>query len=113
MPTREVRPCEPPLIERQSSHLNRKGGALTLLAELNGDTGLMHGDCSRGNLLMGEGRWWLIDPRGVRGDWQYDVAVAAWKCRYSADEQAALVCAAGADHDTVEAWGRVARAARA
>ena len=86
--------------------------ALTLLSQLNGETGLMHGDCSRGNLLLGSTRWWLIDPRGVSGDWQFDVAVAALKCRYSVRESKALVSETGADAETVAAWSRVARAAR-
>jgi streptomycin 6-kinase len=93
------------------------GPALRILGDLPDSDQVIHGDVSRGNILHGavDGSGqslWLVDPRGVTGDWQYDVAVAGWKCRYDHAELRVLCTASGADPDTVAAWFFVARTAR-
>jgi hypothetical protein len=91
--------------------------ALRILGDLPESDQVIHGDVSRGNILHGAAgdsgqSLWLVDPRGVTGDWQYDIAVASWKCRYDQDQLSVLCAASGADPDTVAAWLFVARAAR-
>lgn len=73
---------------------------------------LVHGDCSRGNILQGAGRLWLVDARGLNGDWHFDVAVAGWKCRYDREQLGLLADVTGANRELVTAYGTIARAAR-
>jgi hypothetical protein len=72
----------------------------------------IHGDTSRRNILHGHGRLWLIDPRGLNGDWHFDIAVAAWKARYNQSDTDRLIAAALANKERVEAWTYVAKAAQ-
>ena len=87
-------------------------GAQELLRQMPVGHNLIHGDVSAGNVLSGRGRWWLVDQRGMTGDPQFDVAIAAYKFRFGAEDRAALIRAAGADTATVDAWERIARVAR-
>lgn len=86
--------------------------ALRLLGQLPCPARAIHGDCSRGNILHSRTGIVLVDPRGISGDWQFDVAVAAWKNRYSTTATRTLIRASGADFERVTAWERIARAAR-
>lgn len=87
--------------------------ALSFLDDLeDGTSATIHGDVSAGNALFDGSRWLLIDPRGVAGDWHYDVAVVAHKLRVSPEELTALCDVAGAYQERVECWRAVAAAAR-
>lgn len=95
--------------------------ALAMLDELDRDgfgEGLCHGDCYPGNVLVGQGgELLLIDPRGVRGEVAYDVAVFALKAAEH-DEVVAvsmardLARAGGLNPARSEEWVAVASAAR-
>ena len=86
--------------------------ARTLLAVLPDVSATVHGDCSRGNILQGVERLWLVDARGLNGDWLFDVAVAGWKCRYDHEQLGVLADVTGANRELVTAYGTIARAAR-
>ncbi|MFD9895065.1 aminoglycoside phosphotransferase family protein [Amycolatopsis sp. NPDC059027] len=93
--------------------------ALDVLDELATDTrpSLCHGDPSPWNVLRGsDGRWLLIDPRGLHGEVEYDAAVMAIKISAavpSVPDMAVVVAdAAELDCDRVRAWTTIARAAR-
>lgn len=87
--------------------------ALSILDELeDGTSATVHGDVSAGNVLFDGSQWLLIDPRGVAGDWHYDVAVVAHKLRVSPEELTVLCDVAGACQERVECWRAVAAAAR-
>lgn len=79
---------------------------------------LCHGDANLGNILVGEqGRLWWIDPRGVRGEVAYDVAVLALKIASGLgtdpeDLAAALAHEVGVDPRRTCGWVEVAQAAR-
>jgi streptomycin 6-kinase len=77
---------------------------------------LCHGDASTWNLLaIGGNRWTLIDPRGVSGEVDYDVAVLASKTRTGQDHMIRLsqfATAAGIHRDRASAWAIVAATAR-
>ncbi|TFD94014.1 hypothetical protein E3T61_03175 [Cryobacterium lactosi] len=55
-------------------------------------------------------RWWFIDQRGMTGDPQFDVAIAA--VPFNDVERRALVKAAGADLAALDVSERIGRAAR-
>lgn len=86
--------------------------ALRLLAQMPRVSRVIHGDCSQGNLLHAPSRLVLVDPRGMAGDWHYDLAVATWKARLAEPEARRVVTAAGGNWDAVEAWQRIARASQ-
>jgi streptomycin 6-kinase len=79
---------------------------------------LCHGDLHPGNVLVrADGRLFLIDPRGVSGEVAYDVAVLALKAVRGAPAAARAVAVqlstcVGVDPQRVQAWVRVASAAR-
>jgi streptomycin 6-kinase len=83
--------------------------AVELLRELDcvgiGD-GLCHGDTSPRNILAdGTDRWLLVDPRGVRGEVEYDVAVLALKTAREAPATTAILPReVGVDPLRVQAW---------
>lgn len=93
---------------------------LELLEQLlrdGGCTSLCHGDVSRGNVLLGKDRLWLIDPRGVTGEVEYDAGVLALRfARYDPDaaELVAISLADGLaiDPQRAAAWSVIAAAAR-
>ena len=80
---------------------------------------LCHGDAHRGNLLVSSGRprVLLIDPRGMRGEVEYDIGVLSLKVS-SYDLLAAhalcekLSARAGVDGERAAAWITIAQAAR-
>lgn len=80
--------------------------------------GLCHGDANLGNIIVDEqDRLWLIDPRGVRGEVAYDVAVVALKSASAlgADPQDLaneLAREVGVSQVRTCAWVAVAHAAR-
>jgi len=91
--------------------------AVELLRELNsvgGSDGLCHGDTSPRNILSdGADRWLLVDPRGVRGEVEYDVAVLALKTAHEGSATTAILAReVGVDPMRVQAWATVAKAAR-
>lgn len=90
---------------------DERAAGLALLDELHEDESraVCHGDVSLGNVLRGQGRLFLIDPRGMAGDLEYDAAVASIKAGLDLRE-----LARGLQVDAVraEAWATVARAAR-
>ena len=92
--------------------------ALDVLNELTVDAhpGLCHGDTSPWNILAGRnGQWMLIDPRGFRGEVEYDAAVMAIKLStvHSVRNATTQVAdAAQLDCNRVRAWENVARVAR-
>ncbi len=92
--------------------------ALELLADLGSGSGdgLCHGDASPGNLIIDRsGRPVFIDPRGVKGDAAYDVAVVALKTSSSAElgvRVAQLAKRAGVPLERVVPWVAIADAAR-
>lgn len=95
----------PPTPEEQNQ-------ALGALAELVGgeSTSVTHGDMSYGNILRaGDAGLRLIDPRGVAGDVEYDIAVLSFK---TGRDTARLAKMVGADAARAEAWRTVAVAAR-
>lgn len=85
--------------------------ALALLDELGADECrfLCHGDAWLGNVLRGQCGLMLIDPRGMSGEVEYDVAVLALKSGRDVRQLAGLL-----DLDAARAtsWSSVARAAR-
>ncbi|GAA1680955.1 hypothetical protein GCM10009765_32650 [Fodinicola feengrottensis] len=100
---------------------DERGECLAILADLASDDGsLCHGDVSGWNVLLGpDRRMFLIDPRGLRGDPAYDAALIAVKFgmrtgAYS-DPFAATANVADAtslDKNRIDAWLRIAMAAR-
>lgn len=92
--------------------------ALHVLDKLNTNVryGLCHGDTSPWNILVSAARQWkLIDPRGMRGEVEYDAAVLAIKIAamhrvYDATTRVAE--AVQLDHTRVHAWAIVAQTAR-
>ena len=101
--------------------IDERRDCLAILADLASDDGaLCHGDVSGWNVLLGpDRRMFLIDPRGLRGDPAYDAALIAVKfgMRTGAytDPFAATAKVAdstGLDRDRIDAWLRVAMAAR-
>jgi streptomycin 6-kinase len=91
----------PPIIRKR---------VLDLLDELiaDEDQALCHGDLSPGNVLRGQDRLMLIDPRGVVGDPEYDVEVLSIKADYGLR---ALAAHLRLDAERAEAWAHVATAA--
>lgn len=82
-------------------------------------TALCHGDAHRGNLLVSADRprVLLIDPRGMRGEVEYDIGVLSLKASSYDLQEAQVLCKqlaamAGVDGERAEAWITVARAAR-
>lgn len=78
---------------------------------------LCHGDLSPGNALIGRGRLWLIDPRGINGEPAYDIAVVALKAcddnpAAARPVAAALARSARADPARAASWVPIAAAAR-
>lgn len=103
---------------RQPAPRKQRQSAMSDLARLatRPMDGLCHGDASPRNILEGQrSALFLIDPRGVRGEVAYDVAIAAWKtagdgrAEPRAMQLAQLV---GIAPDRVAAWLSVADAAR-
>ncbi|NIH86602.1 phosphotransferase [Amycolatopsis granulosa] len=92
--------------------------ALELLDELSADMrpALCHGDASPWNVLAGpDGRWKLIDPRGMQGEPEYDAAVMAYKLERFLrlpDVAAPLTTVGALDLTRRSAWGKIVRAAR-
>lgn len=70
---------------------------------------MCHGDVSLGNVLRGRDRLYLIDPRGMAGDVEYDAAVASIKSGLDLRELARRL---HVDVPRTEAWVRVEIAAR-
>ena len=86
--------------------------ALRVLRQLSvpkGSEWLCHGDANPGNLLRGASQLWWIDPRGIAGEVEYDVAVMALK---TSVDLVALANGVGVDAERVRAWSTVAMAAR-
>lgn len=85
--------------------------ALALLDALEGDAAesICHGDVSVGNVLRGCDRLYLVDPRGVIGDVEYDAAVVCIKARLDVRD---LALRLQVDVARAEAWVKVAVAAR-
>lgn len=90
---------------------DERAAGLALLDELHeGESqAVCHGDVSLGNVLRGQGRLFLIDPRGMAGDVEYDAAVASIKAGLDLRE---LARGLQVDAARTEAWAMVARAAR-
>ena len=92
--------------------------ALALLGDLeaSGVNGLCHGDASPWNLLIGkDGRTVLIDPRGLAGEVEYDVAVVALKATTVLPLHVTvpyLATKVDVDPERVRTWTTVANAAR-
>lgn len=101
--------------ETTAPHAERRY-ALQLLDELTADfhPGLCHGDASPWNLLTRlDGEWKLIDPRGIYGEAEYDAAVLALKIGSSIDNAVTRVAEmVQLNHTRIQAWERIARAAR-
>ncbi|HZN71524.1 MAG TPA: phosphotransferase [Micromonosporaceae bacterium] len=82
----------------------------------NSESALCHGDASPWNLLAdGTAGWMLIDPRGVSGEVEYDLAiltmkVATGRARDAVITRLARTC--DADPGRLRAWTLVAEAAR-
>jgi streptomycin 6-kinase len=94
---------------------------LAILADLaSDDRALCHGDLSGWNVLLGpDQRMFLIDPRGLRGDPAYDAALIAAKFGMRTGNfpdplaaAAEVASVTGLDQDRIDAWLRVAIAAR-
>lgn len=96
----------------------QRASALVALQSLEQDISysLCHGDASPWNFLVDyQQRLWLIDPRGVRGEIAYDVAVVALKAAAFAPPATTvrqLAADVGIPSDRAEAWMEVAIAAR-
>ncbi|MEV4514494.1 phosphotransferase [Dactylosporangium sp. NPDC049525] len=107
-----------PVYQDGPAPLGERQAALRTLDELasTAEPSLCHGDASTWNLLISsEGQWVLVDPRGVSGEPDYDLAVIALKLRSDlVPEQAArrLAGAAEVDSQRVLSWLAVAEAAR-
>ena len=92
--------------------------ALHMLDDLTPDAqpALCHGDASPWNFLADRtAGWMLIDPRGVSGEIEYDLAILATKIATGSAREAAitrLARACDADSSRVRAWTVVAEAAR-
>ncbi|MFB9878662.1 phosphotransferase [Planobispora siamensis] len=103
---------------RSPAHHDQRQEALAVLDDLSADdlSGLCHGDASTGNLLLAANdRMLMIDPRGMRGEAAYDVAVVALKATRwlpAVDTVAILADMVGVDRERVQAWVTVADAAR-
>jgi streptomycin 6-kinase len=103
---------------QQPAPIAERRAALAILHDLqaSGTEGLCHGDASPWNLLLGkDGRTILIDPRGVAGEVEYDLAVTALKFASAMPLAASvpyLARQAGVDHKRVRAWVEVAEVAR-
>jgi streptomycin 6-kinase len=97
---------------------DERRNALRILDELTDDArpGLCHADPSPWNYLAsGTDRWTLIDPRGVSGEVNYDLAVLRLKIasRYPMKSYLSrLVEVLRLDHSRIRAWITVACAAR-
>lgn len=85
--------------------------ALALLDILGEDEAwsVCHGDVSLGNVLRGRDRLYLIDPRGMTGDVEYDAAVASIKAGLDVRD---LSHRLQIDAARAEAWASIAVAAR-
>lgn len=97
---------------------SERQAALALLTDLAHDhaPGLCHGDASSGNIIAdGQRNWMYIDPRGMTGEYIYDLAVLAirvndiFKC---ANLLTNMADAAEIATDKLLAWTAVAKAAR-
>lgn len=94
-----------------------RAAALALLQELSPQApGLCHGDLSPGNVLHdSDGRFYFIDPRGLSGTVEYDLAVLASKAPQHGSREAVaerLAKACGLDPDIIGSWLTVSLAAR-
>lgn len=101
---------------RQVATVAERQQALSLLDGLGEPAGICHADASTDNVLLDErGSFRLIDPRGMRGDVAYDVAVVALKFgKYVSPPRVAetLGHALDLDRGRLNAWMAVADAAR-
>lgn len=90
---------------------SERAHALALLDVLEDDEArsVCHGDLSLGNVLRGHDRIYLIDPRGMTGDVEYDAAVASIKASLDVRDIARRL---QVDPARTEAWATVAAAAR-
>ncbi|MFE0022431.1 phosphotransferase [Amycolatopsis sp. NPDC059021] len=93
--------------------------ALELLDGLSTETasGLCHADVSPWNVLRdSDGNWSLIDPRGLRGQVEYDAAVMSLKISSAipsiSNVNTLIADSAKFSRDRVSDWEKVARAAR-
>jgi streptomycin 6-kinase len=103
--------------EEQASAEERVAALATLKSLEQGTPSVLcHGDASPWNFLADhEQRLWLIDPRGVRGEIAYDIAVVALKAAAFAPPVTTvrqLAADIGIRPDRAEAWMGVAIAAR-
>jgi len=93
--------------------------ALRILDDLtrNAGSSLCHGDTSPWNFLASRtAGWMLIDPRGVSGEVEYDLAILAMKVATGSAREAVisrLTRTCDADSSRIRAWAVVAKAARA
>jgi streptomycin 6-kinase len=91
---------------------------LALLADLaqSHTSALCHGDASSGNIIAkGDRGWMYIDPRGMSGDYTYDVAIVATRLIRNhpvAEIMRDAVRIAGIKPDRIRAWAETANAAR-
>ena len=97
--------------------LAQRREAVTILNDLRDSAidGLCHADVSLGNILVGHGRLFLVDPRGMSGEVAYDAAVVALKATKGTPPSVAAVRLAqqiGIDPQRTKAWMTVAEAAR-
>jgi streptomycin 6-kinase len=105
-------------IGRQPAPSEERQQALEQLKSLTaeGTVGLCHGDPSPRNILLGaDDRPWLVDPRGMAGEVDYDIAVIALKAaRYVSPKLAVahLASYVGVDPARASAWLLIANAAR-
>jgi streptomycin 6-kinase len=103
---------------RQPASLTERQQAQAILDDLeaSGVDALCHGDASPWNLLLSDDRpLMLIDPRGVKGEVAFDVAVIALKAVDVvplAVSTTYLAGKVGVDPERVRAWIQVADAAR-
>src|SRR5213592_4759271 len=113
--TKKTRPASP--VKRfhgEASPWHRPG--VCVLAASTHTPGLCPGDASPWNLLTGDaGRVFLVDPRGVSGEVEYDLAVVALKAAPIVPAQETvpyLAALVGIEPGRARAWLAVASSAR-
>jgi streptomycin 6-kinase len=95
-----------------------RSAALDLLVDLiqSHTPALCHGDASSGNIISSGNRGWMyIDPRGMSGDFTYDVAIVATRLTRNHPATEILrdaVSITGLNPDRIRAWAQTANAAR-